>query len=567
MLVKYIKPFTKEIILGPAFKLLEAILELNIPIIMALLIDEGILIRNKTNVSLYGGFIFLLTLAGFISATICQYFAAKASQGVGTRLRKDFMHHLHNLKVSDFHHFSKASLSTRMNMDIYQFQLGVAYFIRLGVRVPFLLISSMVMSYLIHRKLSLVFMLVGLIISVIFAFVFQKLVYLQKEKQKNIEENYRVTEDFYLGIPTMKAFWATQKSEDKVNKYNYKLYQTSHFLMRYQIFLLPISTLILYVGIGKILQWGSIEIMNHQLSPGKLLALINYCIELSILLMVVITLIPIYTKAYSSYDRLREFFFLKSDIENKSVSKLGNKNEIILSNVSFAYPKAGKEVISRINLNLKEGKTYGLLGKTGSGKSTLLKILAGIYPPNSGTIDCYQKKEDFFDFITGSLEGMGLFSDTIRKNLWMVNPRASEDDMWRALSLAKADGFVNSFPEGIDTDLLEQGSFLSGGQRQRLLIARALMRKTPFLILDNCFTSLDNETLKQVRQNILSLSHHPGIIIASQRINQIQDLDEIILMDGGNIVGRGNHEALLSTSNLYQEIYQSQLGGEIFNEN
>jgi len=584
-LARYLKYFKKEVTIGPFFKFLEAVFELIVPLVMASIIDIGIKNKDSEFVLQRGGIILILGLMGLIFAIICQYSAAKASQGVGTMVRNDLYNHINSLSHAEIDSFGTDTLITILTNDINQIQLAVAMLIRLVVRAPFLVIGAVVMSMILDLRLSIIFLIVAPLVSLVIYLIMKLSVPYYRVRQRMLDRVSRITRENLSGARVIRAF---SKQEHEINRFSDANNQVADIAInvgKISAFLNPATFAILNMAILAILWFGGLRVEAGNLTQGEVIAFVNYMTQISIALVVVANLVVIFTKASASARRINQVFetlpsvkegeegiSVQDQVENMPIDdlqdKLSNKNQrplVSLDKVSFAYFGSDEYALDDISFDINEGEIIGIIGGTGSGKSTLINLLPRFYDVDKGEIriDGIPVKEYSFDRLR-SLFGIVpqkavLFSGSISDNLRYSNEKASIDDIERAIDIAQAKDFVDRLSDGYDSQINQGGRNLSGGQRQRLTIARALVRKPRILILDDSSSALDYATDARLRESIGKNCEGTTVIIVSQRANSIKHADQIIVLDDGRMVGIGKHDELYQTCQIYSEICDSQV--------
>lgn len=568
----YLKHYKKELILGPAFKMLEVIFELLIPFLMSYIIDNGInkAINDGNYSSIYipGIIILLLGVLGFSSTLVCQYFASIASQGYGTELRNAIYKKVTGLSLREVELIGKGNLVTLITNDVNRMQVSVAMMIRLVLRAPMLVIGSLICAFVIDYKIAFIFLGVVILISLILFFVIKRSSKLILSTQKCVDDLVTITNDSLSGIRVVKAF----NNEDyEINKYKketnayYKEMKKVSFL---NALTNPLTFLIINVAIVLVVYFvGNSAIEGTGLSSGDLTSLISYLNQILLALIVVSNLVVIFTKAFASKKRIEKLLNLEPSIKNNSLYKdlKVNNGDILFSfkNASFKYEAEDNLVVSNLTFDIKKGETIGIIGGTGSGKTTIIKLLERFFDVTSGEIQ--YKGVNIKDYDLNALHNeislvnqkAILFKGTIESNLKMANKEATNDEMIEALKDACAYEFVSSYEDGLNHKVEEGGKNFSGGQRQRLSIARSILKNSETLILDDSTSALDYLTEKNLRFNLSNKTELTKIIIA-QRVSSLINADKIIVMYHGRIDGIGTHEELLVKSNIYKEIYESQ---------
>lgn len=575
-LARYLKFFKKEVIIGPFFKLLEAIFELIVPLVMASIIDIGIKNKDMTYVLQRGGIILLLGFMGLIFALICQYNAAKASQGFGTMVRNELYAHINSLSHAEVDKFGSNTLITILTNDINQMQLAVAMLIRLVVRVPFLIIGAIIMSMIMDLKLSVIFLIVAPLVSAVLYMIMKLSVPYYRIRQRMLDKVSRITRESLSGARVVRAFSKQEHEIKRFNEANNEVADIAINVGKISAFLNPATFAILNIAILGILWFGGIRVEGGSLTQGEVIAFANYMTQISLALVVFANLVVIFTKAAACAGRINKVFetvSVLSENDKHAREHTGSQDRdnqdgtalIHMEGVSFAYPGSEEYALEDISFRINEGETIGIIGGTGSGKSTLINLLPRFYDVNKGEIRIkgIPVKEYSFDQLRGLfgivLQKAVLFSGSIRDNLRFSKEDASLEDIKRAVDIAQAKDFVEKLPDGYDTQINQGGRNLSGGQRQRLTIARALVRNPKILILDDSFSALDYATDARLREALKKNCKDTTVLMVSQRANTIKNADQIIVLDDGRIAGIGKHEELYTSCPIYKEICDSQV--------
>lgn len=571
--ISYLKPFTKRLIIGPIFKFIEAVFELIVPILMALIIDEGIKKRGGDLKYIYsiGIIIIVLGILGLASSLVCQFSASRASQGYGTLLRNAIFKKINSLSAKELDTMGSDALVNIMTNDINQLQLAVAMLIRLVVRAPFLVLGSLVASMIINFKIGLIFLIMIILISIVLYFIVKASSTKYTKVQSKLDDLSIVSSENLKGSREVRGFATQEKEKERFIK-EAKAYQKEALsIAKISSLLNPFTSVITNIAIIAIIYFGSKMVNRGNLLQGEVIALVNYMNQILLALIVVSNLVVIFTKAYASLKRCDALLSLNSSIKNGEDTDIDfdNENIIEFKNVSFAYDDITETSIHDIDFSVKKGSTIGIIGGTGSGKSTLIKLIERFYDPSLGKIYLSGKDLQEYDLkILRKTIGLVhqkavLFKGTIRTNLQMANSNASDDEMIAALRVAKAFDFVME-KGGLDAWVEENGRNYSGGQKQRITIAQAIVKKPNILILDDSTSALDYMTDAAVRKNIKNYSKDLTTIIISQRASSLKDADKIIVLDDGKIEGIGTHNDLLRDCMVYQEIcsLQKEVGGE-----
>ena len=566
-LVRFLKPYKVQVILGPMFKLVEAVFELIIPLIMARVIDIGVKNRDVGYVFKMGIVMILLGAVGFCSTFVCQYFAAKSSQGFGTNLRNALFEHINEFSHRELDKFSSGSLITRLTSDVNQLQLSVAMFIRLVIRAPFLIVGSIIMAISIDLKISMIFLVTSLLISVSLYFIITKSVPFLKKIQKSLDKLALITKEDLEGTRVIRAFSKQDWSKSRFNNVNSDILEISCRVSKISSLLNPVTYVAINLAIVCIIWFGGMRAYHGDITQGEIIALVNYMMQILLALIVVSNLIVIFTKAFASADRINEILDTKISIQNnyrKIYVKSENAIKIEFDNVSFKYTENSKYAIENINLSIDYGEKVGIIGATGSGKSTFVNLIPRFYDVSNGSIllnGINVKDYNILDLrrrISIVHQNSVLFRGTIKQNLRWGKEDASDKEIKEALEISQSLDFVNEKPNKFNELVEEGGRNFSGGQKQRLTIARAIIKKPEILILDDSFSALDQETENRLRNAIMERFKDNTIIFISQKSKSIKNCDKIIVFDNGKIVGEGNHNSLLETCGVYKNICESQ---------
>ena len=563
---RYLKNYKKELILGPFFKLLEAIFELIVPLVMAKIIDDGIAKGNKEYILKMSGVIIILGVCGLGFALTCQYFAAKCAYGFGTELRDDLYKHVNKFSHGEIDKFGTSSIITRITNDTMLAQNGVNMFIRLAVRAPFLVIGAAVMSMMIDFKLSVILLAAAVLITIIIVWAKKVTLPMYKKIQKGLDKISLLTRENLDGVRVIRAFAKQNAETQELKKESQNLSADCIRAGRISAILNPVTFMLMNLGIVGIMWFGGIQVNSGYLTQGEITAFVNYMTQILLVLIVLANLISIFSKASSSASRINEIFDTKPSVEDTEDKDFNFSSPAIeFNNVSFSYPDSSENSLENISFVLEKGKTLGLIGGTGSGKSTLANLIPRFYDVTNGSIKIFGN--DIKSYCTKKLRGIigivpqkaVLFTGTIAQNMRWAKADATEDEIIKALKTAQAWGFVSSLPDGINTHITQGGKNLSGGQRQRLTIARALVGNPPIIIFDDSMSALDYATDLALRKAINTQLSESTVIMVSQRASTLQNSDNILVLDDGQPVGYGSHEQLLENCEEYIEIYNSQI--------
>lgn len=565
-LLKYLKNYKKELIFGPIFKLLEAIFELTVPLVMAKIIDNGIANGNSSYILKMSGLIVVLGICGLGFALTCQYLAAKCAYGFGTELRTALYKHINSLSYSGIDKIGTASIVNRLTNDSNTVQNGVNMFIRLAVRAPFLVIGAAVMAITIDVKLSMIFFVAAPLISFVIFMIMRKTIPMYKKTQQRLDRASMLTRENLEGTRVIRAFSRQQEEIDEFKDAVDDISDCSIAVGKISAILNPVAFMVMNLGIVAIIWFGGIKINAGSLTQGELTAFTNYMTQILLALIVLANLIVTFTKAFASANRISEIFDIAPEQSGKDIADTDCGGNIIeFRSVSFAYETSGDNSVKNVSFTLKKGEMLGIIGGTGSGKSTLANLIPCFYRAASG--DILVSGINVNDWEIDSLrrrigivpQKAILFSGTIRENMKWRNKNASDEEIITALKTAQAWEFVSKFPERLDKKVSQGGRNFSGGQRQRLSIARALIGSPDILILDDSTSALDYATDLALRKSLKSEMSETTVIMISQRTTSLKDADKIIVMEDGEAVGIGTHSDLLKSCDVYSEIYRSQM--------
>ncbi len=565
-LLRFLKPYRKELFLGPTFKLLEAIFELIVPVVMAKIIDNGIAGQDAGYIGRMCLLIVLLGVCGLAFALTCQFFAAKCAFGFGTDLRRAVYQHINQLSYTEIDRIGTSTLINRITNDVNAAQTGVNMFIRLAVRAPFLIIGAIVMALMIDVKLSLIFLIIAPIVGILLYAVMTKTIPMYGRNQKKLDEIARRTGENLDGMRVIRAFSRQNQEKAEFAEECADLEQQMLAVGRISAILNPLTFMIMNLGIVAVLWFGGAHVEAGALSQGDLTAFANYMTQILLAMVVLANLIVILTKAQASAVRVHEVLGTEVSMENGTdAPDTASDEAIAFENVSFAYAGAGDNSIDRISFTLRRGQTLGIIGGTGSGKSTLANLIPRFYDATAGTVRVFGRPVQHYDaaqlrrLIGVVPQKAVLFTGTIAENLRWADENADEAQLRNALEIAQGAEFVEKLQYGMDTHLVQGGRNLSGGQKQRLTIARALVGMPAILILDDSMSALDYATDLALRNALRERCGDMTTIMISQRATSLKGADLILVLDDGECVGMGTHDELLGTCGVYQEIYHSQM--------
>lgn len=573
-LKRYLRPYLKETLVGPFFKSFEAVIELFIPLVMAQIIDVGVNGgEGKTYIYRMGLFMLLLYVVSFSVTMICQYMGSKASQGVGTTLRNDLFKHINMFSHAEFDKFGTASLVTRLTNDINQLQVVVALGIRLGIRLPILIIGAIIMAMRINLQLAIVFLVVGPLVLLVIFFIMKKSLPYYRKLQKKNDRISLISRENLEGVRVIRAFSRQDGEKERFDETNTEYKNLSLRVGRISALLNPATFFIMNIAVAIIVWYGGQRVDAGILSQGEVIAFVSYMTQILLAIVVLAMLINVFAKGSTSAARINEVFETKPSIQEKtSVIEKAQINRdtpmILFQNVAFSYyPDAHEYALDDLNFDIRKGEKVGIIGGTGSGKTTLASLIPRFYDVTSGKVllngievQDYSLKK-LRQCVGVVQQNPTLFSGTVKDVLQMGRDNVTMADIEEAAEIAQAKDFIEQLPDHYDSLVMQGGKNFSGGQRQRLAIARTLAGKPEVLILDDSASALDFATDAALRRALQQKVKSTTIVI-SQRINTVRYLERIIVLDEGKIVGIGTHDALLETCTVYREIYHSQVRSE-----
>ena len=570
-LLRYLGSYKKESILAPLFKLLEALFELFVPLVMARIIDIGIKNSDIGYILKMGGLLILLGIIGLVCSLTAQYFAAKAAVGFGTALRHDLFQHIQSLSYSEVDTVGTSTLITRMTSDINQVQAGVNLFLRLFMRSPFIVFGAMIMAFTIDWKAAMIFVITIPALSVVVFGIMLVSIPMYRKVQSRLDRVTQLTRENLVGARVIRAFNRQKDERENFTEANALLMKVQVFVGKITALLNPVTYIIINVAIVVLLWVGANQVNNGIILQGAVVALVNYMSQILVELVKLANLIINITKSLACANRIQNVMELKPSLTEYStteVKETNSENYIEFDHVTFAYQNAKEPSLTDISFKVKKGQTIGIIGGTGSGKSSLINLIPRFYDATKGkiTVDGTDIKRYPLNQIRTMVgivpQKAVLFKGTIAENMRWGRKDATEAEMMEALKTAQAAEVVEGKEGGLNADILQGGKNLSGGQRQRLTIARALVKKPEILILDDSASALDYATDAKLRKAIKKMDRNMTVFIVSQRSTTIQYADQIIVLDDGKMVGIGKHEELLRSCEVYQEIYYSQFPKE-----
>lgn len=570
-LLRYIRGYEKQALLAPLFKMLEACFELFVPLVVASIIDTGI--KNADFVFIWQrcGLLVLLAVIGLTCSLTAQYFSAKAALGFGTALRKDLFRHIDTLSYSELDGIGTPTLVTRMTSDINQVQNGVNLTLRLLLRSPFIVLGALIMAFSISPRLTLLFVLATVLISLIIWLIMRTTVPIYHQAQNGLDRVTLLTRENYVGARVVRAFARQADELTAFVETNDHLKAIQWKAGRISAMMNPLTYLVVNLTVIALLLLGGREVNTGNLTQGEVIALINYMSQILLNLLRVADLVISVTRALASGMRVNEILNTKTSMPDPATAELSaqaGSPAVDFDQVSFTYRGAGGPSLTGIGFAAQPGETIGVIGGTGSGKTTLIDLVARFYDASEGTVQLFGHNVKEYSFaqlrrLIGIVPQQAmLFTGTIRDNMRWAAPNATDEEIWAALEIAQAADFVRGKPGQLDEPVETAGRNFSGGQRQRLTIARALVPKPKILILDDSASALDFATDAALRKALKEKTQGMTVFIVSQRAASVQRADHILVLDDGALVGDAPHAQLLATCPVYKEICLSQLSKE-----
>ena len=570
-LLKYFKGYLAETFLGPVFKLLEAIFELCVPLIIAHLVDQVIPQKETSGVVMTVGVLFLFAGFGVVVAITAQYFSSKAAVGFTREMTKELYDKILSLPKDKRDRIGTSSLVTRLTSDTYQIQVGINLFLRLFLRAPIIVFGSIIMAFTISPKLTLWFLGMVAILTLIIVLMSRIVNPLFATIRKITDRMVTVTRQQFQGMRVIRAFGqqASELEDFREVNQDYKVWQIRAGI--WSSLVSPLTFLVVNTTLVCVIWQGQLTISAGLLTQGMLVALVNYLLQILTELIKLAMLVTSLNVSYISAKRVQEIFDLKEEdlLEALAEETATEQEAISAEKISFTYPTASSPALEGISFDLDQGHMLGIIGGTGSGKSTLVQLLSHLYAVSQGQLALYHQGhspktlKEWREWVAVAPQKAELFRGTIRSNLLLgMDESVTDHDLWWALEIAQAADFVREKEGQLDEPVEAFGRNFSGGQRQRLTIARALLKKAPFLILDDSTSALDYLTEALLLKSIKEELSNTSLILVSQRTNSLKSADQILVLNKGHQVGLGNHEFLLATNEIYQEIHESQHGRE-----
>ena len=573
-LLRFLKGYEKESILGPLFKLLEATLELFVPLAVASLIDVGIGNKDMNYVIKMFVFLIVLGIVGLAFSLTAQFFAAKAAVGFVKKIRHSLFKHMEQLSYTEIDMLGTSAMVNRMTSDMNQVQSGMNMSLRLLLRSPFVVAGAFIMAWIIDGQAAKVFGITILGLTIIVYGIMLITIPLYRRVQQKLDGVLSATRENLVGVRVIRAFGLEEKEKKEFSKKHSELTKGQKFVGSISALMNPMTYVVINIGVAVLIWNGAIQVEYGILTQGAVVALYNYMAQILEELVKLANMIVLLTKMVASGNRIQNVLDMESSQEFPKETAWESRKEmpyIVFENVALKYAGAGEESLSNLNFEVKKGQVVGVIGGTGSGKTSLVNMLPRFYDTSHGTvyvdgIDVKQyKKEDIRAKVGVVPQKAVLFKGTIRDNLRWGKADADENEIWQALKIAQAEEIVQGKDDKLDFMIAQNGRNLSGGQKQRLTIARALVRKPEILILDDSSSALDYATDAKLRKALQEMESKPTIFIVSQRTISIQHADLILVLDDGEMAGMGTHEELLKSCEIYQEIYASQFKKEVQN--
>lgn len=570
-LLYFMKDYKKESVLAPLFKMLEAFFELFVPLVVASIIDDGIVPKDSEHIIRMCLLLLVLAAVGLTCSITAQYFAAKSAVGAATGIRYELFTHIQTLGYEEMDMVGTSTLITRMTSDINQVQNGINLVLRLFLRSPFIVFGAMIMAFTIDVKAAMIFVVAIILLSIVVFGVMFITKPLYKKVQSGFDTILGTTRENLTGVRVIRAFHQEQAEYNKFLAENEELTSLQKFAGKISGLTNPLTFIIINFAILVLIHTGAVRVSLGTLSQGQVVALYNYMSQILVELIKLANLIISVTKAMACFNRIQDVFHIEPSMKEgtKTVAAAGNTTPAVeFKNVSFTYAGGGDHAVENISFKAMPGQTIGIIGGTGSGKSTLVNLIPRFYDVSEGEVDIAGK--NIQDYTYGSLRNTisvvpqkaQLFAGTIRDNLTFGCPDATEEQIEEALAISQAKEFVDTKEGRLDAKIEQGGKNLSGGQRQRLTLARALVPQSDILIMDDSASALDYATDARLRKAIQDMKRKPTVFIVSQRTSSIQNADMILVLDDGKIAGQGTHEQLLKSCNIYREIYETQFKKE-----
>lgn len=571
-LLRFLKGYEKESILGPLFKLLEATLELFVPLIVASLIDVGIANRDLGYVVKMFVFLVVLGIVGLTFSLTAQFFAAKAAVGFVKKIKHALFKHMEELSYTEIDKLGTSAMVNRMTSDMNQVQSGMNMSLRLLLRSPFVVAGAFVMAWIIDGQAAKIFGITILALTVIVYGIMLITIPLYRKVQQRLDTVLATTRENLVGVRVIRAFGLEEEEKREFSEKHGELTKGQKFVGSISALTNPMTYVVVNLGIAVLIWKGAIQVEHGVLTQGAVVALYNYMTQILEELVKLANMIVLLTKMVASGNRIQSVLDMESTQEFPEETLIERRREIpyiVFENVALKYAGAGEESLSDLNFAIKKGQVVGVIGGTGSGKTSLVNMIPRFYDATKGSvyvdgIDVKNyRKEEIREKVGVVPQKAVLFKGTIRDNICWGKTDASEEEIWQALRISQAEEIVQNKENKLEFMIAQNGRNLSGGQKQRLTIARALVRNPEILILDDSASALDYATDAKLRKALQEMKEKPTIFIVSQRTVSIQHADLILVLDDGKMVGMGTHEELLESCETYQEIYASQFKKEV----
>lgn len=575
MIIWFMKDYKKESILAPLFKMLEAMLELLVPLVVAAIIDKGIYTGSRRYIFMMCLVLFALALIGLLFSITAQYFAAKSAVGAASAMRSRLFSHILSFGYREMDDIGSSTLITRMTSDINQVQNGINMVLRLFLRSPFIVFGAMIMAFTIDVRAALIFVVTIPLLSLVVFTVMGVTKPIYKRVQAALDHILNITRENLTGVRVIRAFNREESEKEAFFAGNDRLTALQKLAGMISGLTNPLTLVIINLAIIVLIQTGAVRVNEGSLSQGEVVALYNYLSQILVELIKFANLIVTITKALASVNRVQDIFAIAPEMKEGSLEyssfypgKQSGVPAVEFSDVSFCYNEGGEAAVSDITFRVEPGETIGIIGGTGAGKTTLVNLIPRFYDAVSGTVSLFGHDVKEYSFrelrnmVSVVPQKAQLFAGTIRSNLLMGVPEAAEQEIEEALAISQAKEFVDDKDGRLDAYVEQGGRNLSGGQKQRLTLARALLKKAPVLIMDDSASALDFATDARLRQAIKEMKHKPTVFIVAQRASSLMHADKIIVLDDGKIAGMGDHASLLQECDIYREIYETQFKKE-----
>lgn len=570
-LIKYLKPYTKESMLAPLFKLLEVAFDLMVPVVVAKMIDTGVAQQDYTFIFRCAAILLAMALLGLLCSVTAQFFAARASAGFGASLRQTMFDHIQKFSFSMLDRAGSDTLITRINDDVNQVQNGVNMCLRLILRSPFIVFGATAVAFTVNVKCAVIF---AVTVPVLFAVIFGIMltsIPLFKKVQEKLDRITELTRENLTGVRVIRAFCREKYAAGEFEDSNRELTMLNEFVGKISAVLNPLTYAMINIAAVILIDKAAIEVNLGNLQQGEAVALYNYMMQIIVELIKLAALIITLNKSVACAGRISEVLDMKLDMEYPeadTVSYEAGNPAVEFADVTFSYENAAAPSLKNISFAVENGQTAGIIGGTGSGKTTLVNLIARFYDATEGKVlidgtDIKNYSKETLEKRCGIVQQKTvLFKGSIRDNLRWGNEKADDEKLWKALETAQAKDVAAGKPGQLDFELERGGGNLSGGQRQRISIARTLVKEPEILIFDDSFSALDFATEAALRKALHNMERQAAVFIVSQRISAIRNSDIIIVLDNGVMAGKGSHEELMNSCETYREIYYSQFPEE-----